>query len=105
MIQQFIKKQLNIDSDNTINLIYNFMIKQTGIDCNDVLIDKNRIICKDMKIPTSSKEYFDFYPIEEWIAEIKVDNIDIKLIYGLDWFGIRHCGDEYCYYIAILKTN
>lgn len=105
MISQFIKTQLNISNETIVNKIRDHLIEQTNLDPNDVLIDGNAIICKDMEIPSDTEKYLDFYPIEEWSSEIEIDGHNIKIIYGFDWFGIRYNEDPYCNYITMKKID
>ena len=55
----------------------------------------------DIRIPIDLRKTYDMYPIEEWSHTITYNDHQIKIIFGLDWFGIRYAKDLYCNYIEI----
>ena len=101
LVSNFISQQLKTNEYNFIVEVYNFLYNYINI--NNVEIHKNMIIGDHMQIPFSFVNTCDSYPIEEYsmygavplrIGEITYKNIKVLLIFGIDWLGIRYCGDN-----------
>lgn len=102
LITEFIEKQTKINDKNVINKIYDFLIDNVIVDINDTIILDYNLIYKKIKIPTDfDEEHECHYPITEYSKHLYIGDYDILIVLGIDWFGIRKCGDEYCYYIFL----
>ena len=98
LVSNFISQQLQTNEHNFIVKIYNFLYDYVNLD--NVEIHNNMIIGNNMKIPFYFIKVHDFYPIEEWSGEIKYKNKKVLLTFGIDWLGIRYCGDD-GYYVMM----
>lgn len=91
-VSNFISKQLKTNEYNFIVEVYNFLYEYINVD--NVEIHKNMIIGDHMKIPFYFVNTCDSYPIEEWSGEIRYKNKKVELTFGIDWLGVRYCGDN-----------
>ncbi len=101
-IADFISQQLGTNEYNFIVKIHNFLYDY--VDLDNVEINDNIVIANKMKIPFYFVKVHDFYPIEEWSGEIKYKNKKVLLTFGIDWLGIRYCGDN-GYYLMMKNID
>ena len=59
------------------------------------------LVAKNITIPNSCTKTYDFYPIEEWTNVINHCDKKIKIIFGIDWMGVRWCFDK-AYYVIVM---
>lgn len=108
-IIDYFKTKMTLE-ENTINKIYEYLLYNNIIDIEDIedidntsniKLVNNRLIFKNINIPSDFTKTFNFYPIEVYSKNITFDEHQINLCLGIDWFGIDYCGSDYCYYITI----
>jgi hypothetical protein len=99
LITQYIESKIN--NKNIVNKIYDFLINNIITNIDDTIIYNNMLIYKKITIPDSFTISHDHYPITEYSYSLHIDNSDVLITLGIDFFGIRQCGDKYCYYIIL----
>ncbi len=98
LITQYIEKQIKINDKNITNKIYNFLIDNVIINIDDTIVFNNMLIYKNLIFPDIFEESC---PNTEYSHSFDIDNYIVTICLGIDWFGIRKCGDDYCYYIVV----
>ncbi len=100
VIMQYVenKNKIKLNNKNISNKIYNFLIDNIIINIDDTIIFNDMLIYKNLKFPEIFEES---HPDTEYSYSFNIENNIITICLGIDWFGIRRCGDEYCYYIVI----
>ena len=90
-------------SDELKNLVHEYLTQYCTVDSSTLIIHQNELIGldNDISYPDNIPQTYDFHPIEEWTHEIYRQNYKAKIVFGFDWFGIRHCSDPYGSYILI----
>ena len=101
LITQYIEKQIKINNTDIINETYEFLVNNIIKNIDDTLIFNDELIYKNLIIPDNFEKVNSTYPIEGYHYCLKIGDYNVNINVGIDWFGIRKCGDEYCYYIFV----
>jgi len=102
IIKKYIKKQLDTNDDYSCNKIYNFLVNDVKIKIEETIVYKDELIYESpLVIPSNFKKNGNLSDIDEYHNRIKFGNLDVNINLGIDWIGIRSCGDKYCYFIRI----